>query len=305
MSISGALSIRHDIIIVQSNSLTKRESAMFFHDRRLQYKVRVDKPNPQFARLLQQAIGGIEGEIRVCLQYLFQAWGNRGPAKYRNMLLETGTEEISHIEMLCTAVALNLEGAKGSIIDEVVSSNPVVEQIMGGMDPRHYLSAGLAAMATDANGVPFNGSWVVASGNLAADMYANVMAEATGRTLAARLWQSTNDPGMKDMLAFLIGRDAMHQNQWLAVLEELGWPTGVLPIPSSFPQELENQDVNYSCISKNIQQATAPDARWASGPSIDGKGQFTFEHAQPFGDEPILAPPVKEGYAQKEQMDRI
>ncbi|MFC7524301.1 manganese catalase family protein [Parapedobacter sp. GCM10030251] len=278
---------------------------MFYHEKKLQYTVRVEKPDPQFARLLQQAIGGIEGEMRVCLQYLFQAWGNRGPTKYRDMLMETGTEEISHIEMLCTAVALNLEGAKGDVIDKMVSENPVVEQIMGGMDPRHYLSAGLAAMATDANGVPFNGSWVVASGNLAADMYANVMAEATGRTLAARLWQSTTDPGMKDMLAFLIGRDAMHQNQWLAVLEELGGASGVLPIPNSFPQDLENQDVNYSFISTDIQRPPAPDARWASGPSIDGKGQFTFEHIQPLGEEPMLAPPIKEGYAQNEQMNKM
>jgi len=278
---------------------------MFYHEKKLQYTVRVEKPDPQFARLLQQAIGGIEGEMRVCLQYLFQAWGNRGPTKYRDMLMETGTEEISQIEMLCTAVALNLEGAKGDVIDKMVSENPVVEQIMGGMDPRHYLSAGLAAMATDANGVPFNGSWVVASGNLAADMYANVMAEATGRTLAARLWQSTTDPGMKDMLAFLIGRDAMHQNQWLAVLEELGGASGVLPIPNSFPQDLENQDVNYSFISTDIQRPPAPDARWASGPSIDGKGQFTFEHIQPLGEEPMLAPPIKEGYAQNEQMNKM
>lgn len=274
---------------------------MFFHDRRLQYKVRVGKPNPQFARLLQQAIGGIEGEIRVCLQYLFQAWGNRGPAKYRNMLLETGTEEISHIEMLCTAVALNLEGAKGSIIDEVVSSNPVVEQIMGGMDPRHYLSAGLAAMAADANGVPFNGSWVVASGNLAADMHANVMAEATGRTLATRLWESTTDPGMKDMLAFLIARDTMHQNQWLAVLEELGGPSAH-PIPNSFPQEEEVSSVAYSFISTNINMPEKPIARWTDGTSIDGKGVFTYEHGTPMGEEPMLAPPIREGYAQAEQM---
>lgn len=279
---------------------------MFYHEKKLQFQVRVDKPDPQFARLLQQAIGGIEGEIRVCLQYLFQAWGNRGATKYRDMLLETGTEEISHIEMLCTAVALNLEGATGDVIDRVVSENPVVEQIMGGMDPRHYLSAGLAAMATDANGVPFNGSWVVASGNLAADMYANVMAESTGRTLATRLWQSTTDPGMKDMLAFLIARDAMHQNQWLAVLEELGGAKGVHPIPNSFPQEMENQEVNYSFISTNIDRPERPDARWTAGPSIDGKGQFKFEHIRAMGGEPMLAPPVKEGYAQKEQqMDRI
>ena len=65
-----------------------------------------------FARQLQQAIGGIEGEIRVCMQYFFQAWGARGPTtKYRDMLLHTATEEIGHIEMLATAVALNLENA--------------------------------------------------------------------------------------------------------------------------------------------------------------------------------------------------
>jgi hypothetical protein len=47
--------------------------AMYFHDKRFQYPVTVDKPDPRFARMLQQAIGGVEGEIRVCMQYLFQA----------------------------------------------------------------------------------------------------------------------------------------------------------------------------------------------------------------------------------------
>lgn len=82
---------------------------MFYAEKRLQFPVRVDKPNPIFARALQQAIGGVEGEIRVMMQYLFQAWGARGPMKYRDMLLNTGTEEMGHIEMLSTAVALNLE----------------------------------------------------------------------------------------------------------------------------------------------------------------------------------------------------
>ena len=53
---------------------------MFFHDGgKLQYRVRVDTPNPIFAKMLQQAIGGIEGEMRVMNQYLFQAWSFRGP----------------------------------------------------------------------------------------------------------------------------------------------------------------------------------------------------------------------------------
>lgn len=85
---------------------------MYYHDKRLQYPVRVESPDPVFARMLQQAIGGVEGEIRVCMQYFFQAWGARGPTtKYRDMLLHTATEEIGHIEMLATAVAMNLETA--------------------------------------------------------------------------------------------------------------------------------------------------------------------------------------------------
>ena len=277
---------------------------MFYHDKKLQYKVTVDKPNPQFAKLLQQAIGGIEGEMRVCLQYLFQAWGSRGPKKYRDMLLETGTEEISHIEMLATAVALNLEGATTTLKDEITKSNPVVEAVMGGIDPRHILSSGMSAMAVDSNGVPFNGSWVVGSGNLAADMYANIMAEATGRLLATRLYEMTDDSGMKDMLSFLIARDTMHQNQWLAVLEELGGLSEVHPIPNSFPQNLENQEFNYAFISTDINKEPSEGDRWSEGTSIDGKGVFKFVHAKPQGLEPELNLPDPKGHAQREQMKR-
>jgi Mn-containing catalase len=273
---------------------------MFYHDDRLQYPVRVDTPNPVFARMLQQAIGGVEGEIRVMLQYLFQAFGARGPVKYRDMLMETGTEEIGHIQMLATAVALNLEGAPVHLQDEAAKS-PMVAAVLGGMDPRQYLSAGLAALAADANGVPFNGSHVYASGNLAADMYSNVTAEATGRALACRLYEMTDDPGMKDMLSFLIARDTMHQQQWLAVLEELGG-AAALPIPNSFPQAQEKQEFSYAFFSTAIGKQPPPEGRWTQGPSLDGKGQFSVFINEPLGQVPTLAPPRPDGYAQVEQM---
>jgi Mn-containing catalase len=90
-------------------------------------------------------------------------------------------------------------------------------------------------MAMDAEGVPFSRPCVVGSGNILADIYTNVAAESTGRALAIRLWKITDDPGMKDMLGSMIDRDTMHQQQWLAVIEELGGPSA-LPIPNSFPQ---------------------------------------------------------------------
>lgn len=264
---------------------------MFRHTKQLAYNVRVDKPNPVFAKMLQQAIGGIEGEIRVCLQYLFQAWNFRGPARYKDMLLNTGTEEIGHIEMLATAVALNLETAPSTMQESIADSNPSVAAVMAGEDPRHVLSAGLGAMVADSNGNPFNGSWVMSTGNLAADMHSNVTAEGGGRLLATRLYEMTDDPGMKDMLSFLIARDTMHQNQWMAVLEELEDMGS--PVPHDFDQSLENQEHSYEFFIHS-DAGVADDARWTSGPSVDSHGKFTVREAEPLGGPlPELAPAEK------------
>lgn len=277
---------------------------MFYHDGKLQFEVRVDNPSSLFAKALQQAIGGIEGEIRVMLQYMFQAWNSRGPKKYRDMLLNTGTEEIAHIEMLSTAVCLNLEGSPAFVQEAAAKQNPMVAAVMGGMSPRQYLSGGMGALAADSEGVPFNGSWVVSSGNIAADMYANAMAEMTGRTLACRLYSMTDDPGMKNMLSFLIARDTMHQQQWLAVIEELGGYPGALPIPNSFPQSQEQQEFSYVYMTTGIDGAGKPQGRFTQGPSLDGKGQFSTRQAQPHGQEPKLAPPIPQGFAEMQQMQQ-
>jgi Mn-containing catalase len=272
---------------------------MFYMDGKLQYPVRVEKPNPVFARALQQAIGGVEGEIRVCLQYLFQGWNARGPKKYRDMLLNTGTEEIGHIEMLSTAVALNLEGAPMSFQEEV-SANPIAGAVLNGMNLRHILSTGLGATPENSNGVPFNASHVYASGNLAADMYSNVSAEATGRALAGRLRHMTDDPGMKDMLSFLIARDTMHQQQWLAVIEDLGGLERQLPIPNSVPDTPEHARFSHAYFGHHI-SGMVPSGRWTDGPSLDGKAQFEARKSEPLGEEPVLAPSPPNGGAQLEQ----
>jgi Mn-containing catalase len=289
-----------------------KETFMYFLDKRLQYPVKVETPDPLFARQLQQAIGGVEGEIRVCLQYFFQGWGARGPnTKYRDMLLHTATEEIGHIEMLATAVAMNLEEAPLTLQEAAAEANPVVNAVMGGERPRHVVegmlqrhlpSTGLAAMPTNSDGVPFDCSHIYASGNLAADMFANVAAESTGRTLAVRLYNATKDPGMKDMLSFLIARDTMHQQQWLAVVEELGGFQGALPIPNSFDQSLEKTEFSYAYFGHDKDGAPPPTGRFTDGPSLDGKGQFSALQSDPMGQESVLGPAREGSGAQREQM---
>ncbi|WP_049924785.1 manganese catalase family protein [Halopiger djelfimassiliensis] len=251
---------------------------MFFHEPELQYDVTVEEPDPHFAKLLQQAIGGQEGEMRVALQYLFQAWALPEEYEaYRNLLMETATEELGHIEMLATAVTKNLRGSPKQMREET-ETTAAAAAAMTGQNPRQFLSSGLSAMPVDSNGVPFTGGYVVASGNLAGDLYANVMAEATGRTLATRLWEYTDDPGMKDMLSYLIARDTMHQNQWLEALESLDDP---VPVPASFPQEEENQSVNYAFMSTRREPQPDPNAPWTQGAAPDSNGEFTYLAEQP------------------------
>ncbi|WP_103172421.1 manganese catalase family protein [Paracoccus sp. SY] len=275
---------------------------MFYTDNKLQYPVRVDSPNPVFARALQQAIGGVEGEIRVAMQYFFQACGARGNPKFRDLLMNTAAEELGHIEMLATAVAMNLEGAPLSMKEEMASTDRAVGAIMGGMNLKNLLSSGLSAMPVDSDGVPFDMSHIYASGNIAADMTANVAAETTGRTLAVRLYNMTDDTGMKDMLSYLIARDTMHQNQWLAALEELGGMTGAFPIPNSFPQSQEKTEFSYTYLGFQADGSAPVPGRWGEGPSIDGKGTFTTGKLHPSDQKPDLGMARPGSGAQAEQI---
>lgn len=278
---------------------------MFFRDRRLQFDARPERPDPVYARKLQEVLGGQWGEISVMMSYLFQGWNCRGPAKYRDMILDIGTEEISHVEMLATMIARLLE--KGPVdAQEEAARDPMVAAVLGGMNPQHVIVTGLGASPTDSVGYPWNARYTIASGNLLADFRYNLTAESQGRLQVCRIYNMTTDPGVRRMLSFLIARDTMHQNQWLAAIEELK-VDGLeeTPVPSAFPQELEYADVAYQFW--NVSDGDESEAgRWASGPSPDGKGEFQYlARPEPLGEEIRElneAEPLALGTAKKKKM---
>ncbi|HWJ78887.1 MAG TPA: manganese catalase family protein [Niallia sp.] len=262
---------------------------MFYHIKELAYQAKPERPDPVFAKKIQELIGGQFGEMSVMNQYLFQAWGTRKHDKYRDMLLDTGTEEIGHIELLATMVARLLDNAPVTELETAAATNPAMAAIIGGMNPQHAIVSGLAAMPKDSVGVPWNGGYVAASGNLLADMRANLNAESQGRLQAVRLYEQTDDRGIKDMLSYLIARDTMHQNQWLAAIYELEQQEGVV-VPSTFPQHLEKTDVSYLFLNHSVGDESSK-GRWANGPSMDGKGTFQYvKDVPPFGPAPKLKP---------------
>ncbi|REJ11023.1 manganese catalase family protein [Halobacillus trueperi] len=261
---------------------------MFYHIKELQYNAKPSQPDPVYAKKLQEILGGQYGEMSVMMQYLFQGWNCRAENKYKDMILDIATEEIAHVEMIATMIAQLLDGAPAND-QEQAAKDPAIEAVLGGMNPQHAIVNGLGAQPNDSVGYPWTARYTVASGNLLADFRANLNAESQGRLQVCRLYEMTTDPGVRDMLSFLIARDTMHQNQWMAAIEELEQTQGAV-VPSSFNKEYEKQEVSYSFY--NFSEGTeSQQGRWASGPTMDGKGSFEYiQDPKPMGQIPDLKP---------------
>lgn len=274
---------------------------MFFHDKRLQYNAQPERPDPLYAKKLQEILGGQFGEISVMIQYLFQGWNCRGPRRYRDLLLDIATEEISHVEMISTMISQLLAQAPVEDQQQAVRQNSLVASltamatpkataIASGMNPQHLIVSGLGATPNDSVGFPWTARYIVASGNMLADFRANLNAESQGRLQVARLYEMTEDAGVRDMLSFLLARDTMHQNMWIQAIADLerdGLET--TPCPSNFPLEREKRDVAYQFYNCSAGEESRQGS-YASGPTPDGKGEFQYV-AQPYpmGPEPMIS----------------
>lgn len=248
---------------------------MFRHQKELQFEVKVERPDPMLARQIQEVLGGQFGEMTVMMQYLFQGFNCRGEEKYKDMLMDIGTEEIGHVEMLCSLISQLLDGASPEDQAEA-AKDPVTASIMGGINPQHLLVSGLGGLPANSNGVPWNGSYIVASGNLLADMRSNLHAESQGRLQVARLYHMSNDEGVRTTFRKMLARDRYHQYQWLAAIEELESKNGVV-VPASFPPEAEKeaQEEAYKFWDLSEGEASS-EGPWARGSAPDGTGQFEY-----------------------------
>ncbi|CEA09437.1 putative manganese catalase [Arthrobacter saudimassiliensis] len=249
---------------------------MFFHKQELQFKTVPDQPDAVFARKLQEVLGGQYGEITVAMQYGFQAWNSHLPGKYRDLLYGIAAEEMGHVEMLAIMIAQLLEKDPLGVSRGSTQDDPAVAAVIGGQDVQQAIVAGAGARAADSNGNPWQGSYITASGNLLADFTSNANAEMQGRVQVARLYHMTDDHGVRDLLSFLLARDTMHQNQWTAAAMELqAEGMEALPVPSNFPLKNEAREVSYQYLNFSNGPAAA-EGRWASGPTPDGHGEFSY-----------------------------
>ncbi|TDC40546.1 catalase [Micromonospora sp. 15K316] len=264
---------------------------MFRHDKHLQFQARPEKPDALFAMKLQEVLGGQFGEMTVMMQYLWQGWTCRVPGKYKDMIMDIGTEEIGHVEMLTTMLARLLEGAPAETTEKAVAANPVLAAVIGGMNPQHAIVGGGSPLPRDSQGVPWNASYIVASGNLLADFRSNVAAEAQSRLQTSRVMNMTDDPGVKEMLRFNLARDTYHQQQWLLGIEQLiedGYTEHGIENSNG---DIENKDHNHTFWSFGT-DSQAGEGRWAQGPSLIGGPDLTYlPEPVALTDDTALPPP--------------
>jgi Mn-containing catalase len=263
---------------------------VYRHVKNLQFAAKPEKPDAVYAMKLQELIGGQFGELTVTMQYLFQGWNCRIPGKYKDMLLDIGTEEIGHVEMITTMIARLLEGAPSEATEKAAAANPVLGAVLGGMNPQQAIVAGGGAVPFNSQGVPWNTGYIVASGNLLCDFRSNAHAEAQGRLQTSRLYNMTDDPGVKAMLKFNLARDTWHQQQWLLGIEQLQ-EDGFADIieDSNFEEEDKIQDHTYWVFDED---STGTEGRWARGMTLVDEQEILVQNpAVPSDDIGLLPPP--------------
>ncbi|NLM42624.1 MAG: hypothetical protein GX201_01175 [Clostridiales bacterium] len=70
---------------------------MFKHEKQLLQPVRVNRPNPNYAAMLQEQLGGPQGELKAAMQYLSQSFRIKDK-EIKDLFLDIASEELSHME---------------------------------------------------------------------------------------------------------------------------------------------------------------------------------------------------------------
>jgi Mn-containing catalase len=183
---------------------------MYHHVKKLMYTVRVDEADPRFGNMLLEQFGGANGELAAAMQYSIQGLNCDDPER-KDLLMDIGTEELSHLEIVGALARLHLKPLKFD--RESAEADPLIA-IAGGGGVNLYNSMGNAWTA----------DYLKITGELDVDLRSNIAAEARAKIVYERLINFTTDAGTKDALQFLMTREITHMKAFTAALESLNKP---------------------------------------------------------------------------------
>ena len=213
------------------SAVPEMETRMFMHNKRLQYTVRVSETNPVLASMLLEQFGGPDGELAAAMRYFTQGLGEVDPGR-KDMLLDIATEELSHLEVIGSIVAMLNQGVKGELAEASLEEAELFMKMNAGGDSHtQSLLYGGGPALTNSSGVPWTAAYVDTRGDPTCDLRSNIAAESRAKIIYERLINITDDPGVKDALGFLMTREIAHQKSFEKALYSIreNFPPGKLP----------------------------------------------------------------------------
>ena len=229
---------------------------MFKHEKQLFHPVAVERPNPQYAALLQEQLGGGNGELKAAMQYLSQSFRIKDQ-KIKDLFLDIAAEELGHMEMVAQTINL----LNGHDVD--------ADQVKAGEIQSHVI-LGLNPGLINASGYSWTGDYVTVTGDLCADLLSNIASEQRAKVVYEYLYRQIDDKKVRETIDFLLNREEAHNQMFRDASTRCRTvaPTGILvrprrrkcispsPIPAPIPL-LETRFPHLSSIDR-IRETTLP-----------------------------------------------
>jgi len=235
---------------------------MYHHVKQLMYTVNVGTPDPRFGNMLLEQFGGANGELAAAMQYSIQGLNCDDPGR-KDLLMDIGTEELSHLEVVGTLARMHLKPMK------------LKDRNAANADPLIAIAGGGGASLYNSMGNPWTADYLKITGELDVDLRSNIAAEARAKIVYERLIDFCDDRGSIDALQFLMTREITHMKAFAAALESMGKPAFSIGALAPTP-DLVNQYFNDSTGTGDLGSDTR-------GPWNEG-GDWEFVNAPAFSE---------------------
>lgn len=169
---------------------------MFKHEKQLFHPVGIEKPNPQYAVLLQEQLGGGNGELKAAMQYISQSFRIKDQ-QIKDLFLDIAAEELSHMEMVSQTINL----LNGHDVDyNTVGAGEIQSHVLLGLNPGLINSSGYSWTA----------DYVTVTGDLCADILSNIASEQRAKVVYEYLYRQIADKKVRETIDFLLNREEAH-----------------------------------------------------------------------------------------------
>ncbi len=180
---------------------------MFVYNKKLQYPVKIDKPNPRLASIIISQYGGPDGELGASLRYLSQRYSMPFD-ELKGLLTDIGTEELGHLEMI------------GAIVHQL-TRNMKDDQYRDPAFAPYFVDHTAGVYPTAASGFPWSAASMQVKGDPMADLMEDLAAEQKARVTYDNILRLSDDPDVNDVIKFLREREIVHFQRFGEAMELL------------------------------------------------------------------------------------